>query len=338
MNFKQSPEILDKFNSATKILVNCHHKPDADSVGSALAMASVLKFIGKEVKIICPSEIPSTLHFLYKYYEVQPEVIDFNQFDFSQWDLLLTLDSSAWDRVAGRGDIPKPDNLQIIVIDHHETNTKFGNINLVHPEYGANSELLYHFLSDIKYELGIEFNNPNIAPALLTGIIGDTGGLRFPEADRDTVIIASDLMQFADKNEIIFNLYQQYSLQLLEFWGEILKNLKVDEEGKFAWSAVNRETYAKYGRLEGSKSEIADKLFQSIEGTDFGMVIVEENEGYVGVSLRSRTGFDVSKIAVKLSGGGHVYAAAGRLEGKNFDEAVSEILQIARETINEKVL
>jgi len=322
MNYQESNQIKELIDNSQKILLNCHSRPDADSVGSAQAMRQVLDTWGKEVRVICPDQIPKSLRFLEEFGEV--EKVAFREFDFSAWDLMICMDSSSWQRVAADSTVSKP-QIKIVAIDHHKTNTGFGDINLIDPNIGANCQLLFGLFKDWQ----VEFESRAIATCLLTGIIGDTGAFRFPEADEETLKVALALMGNADKNEIVKNLYQSYDIDSVKLWGEMLEQMKLDENNSYAWSAINKDIFQKYGRPVGSKSEIADMLFQSINGTDFGMVIVEESDNYVSVSLRSRSGFDVSEIAEKLDGGGHRWAAAGKVTGLPFDQALEKIHNVA---------
>jgi len=322
MNYQEASEIKVLIDSSQKVLLNCHSRPDADSVGSAQAMRQVLSVWGKEVKVICPDQIPGSLKFLEEFGGI--EQIAFREFDFSVWDLMICMDSSSWQRVAADSTVSKPE-IKMVVIDHHKTNTLFGDTNLIDPDIGSNCQLLYNLFDSWQVEL----KNQAIATSLLTGIIGDTGAFRFPEADEETLKTALILMENADKNEIIKNLYQSYDLDSVKMWGEILERMQTNKEFSYAWSAINKEIFRKYGRPVGSKSEIADIFFQSISDTDFGMVIVEESDNYVSVSLRSRSGFDVSEIAEKLDGGGHRWAAAGKVTGLPFDQALEKIHNVA---------
>jgi phosphoesterase RecJ-like protein len=323
MNYPESQAIKQKINSSNKILVNMHHNPDADSVGSAVAVARVLKHFGKEAKIVCPTAVPKNLQFLLE--GENYEVVDFSKFDTREYDLFITCDSSGWSRVAGGHDISKPE-MFFINIDHHISNQKFGDINLVVSDAAANCEVLFYLFTD--WEVGLE----NVAESLLAGIIGDTGAFRFPEADERTFEAATELMKYAVKNKIIFNLYQSFEESHIQIWKEIMNNLEVDSEHKFVYSFVRKEILEKYGKPFNAKSELADMIFQSIEGTDFGMVGAEDT-GYISVSFRSRTGVDVSKLASALGGGGHEWASAARIDilDSDYGKTVEYIIKETRE-------
>ncbi len=329
MNYQESSQILEKVKKAKKILVNCHKSPDPDSFGSALAIYGVLRNMGKEVRIICPSKFEADLTFLEDFGKI--EVIDFKNFDFSGYDLFLALDSSSYDRVTGSKNIKMP-NIEVIVIDHHRTAEKWGVLNVLDENVTSTCELLYKIFEDWGMEI-----DKKMATAILTGIIGDTGAFQYPNVGPETFKIAQKLMEKgANKDEIIFGIYRNLNFKVLKFWGEVLSKMQIDEEGKFVWSAIPYEKYVELGSPLDGRETAASQFAQVVKGIDFGMVMVEQEKGKLLVSLRSRTGVDTSQIALALSGGGHVYASGGRVEGLSFDQAVEKVLATARKFAKEK--
>jgi phosphoesterase RecJ-like protein len=321
MNYKKSTEILESIKKAKKILVNCHRGPDSDSVGSALALSMVLKKIGKDVTIICPSDIPADLAFLNGADSIWR--VNFSTFDFLSYDLFLVIDSSTYAMVTGLKDSDKP-SIDTIVIDHHSSNEKFGKINLVDAKITSAGELLYKIFEDWDVKLDKE-----IAECLLTGIIGDTGSFQYQNVGEETLRIAASLMDAgADKDKIIYNIYRNIDFKEVKMWGKFIENMKIEDN--FIWSAVSLSTYKDFGEYPYAKEDVANLFFPIVKGTDFGIVIVETNDEVLSVSFRSRSGFDVSKIAEEVGGGGHKAAAGARIEGLPFDQAVDKILRAAR--------
>ncbi|MDP3994318.1 MAG: bifunctional oligoribonuclease/PAP phosphatase NrnA [bacterium] len=326
MNYKLSNKILEEINKAQRILINCHRNPDPDSVGSALALYQVLSSYGKDVKIISPTNILKNIRFLDCFEIIQ--TVKFDKYDFSKHDLFITLDSGDWNMASGDGEGSKPD-IKIINIDHHETNTNYGNINLVEKTASSCAEVLYNLFSDWGFVIKPGMKYPGIAEALLCGIISDTGTFQFNNADRGTFEAALNLMEIADKNKIVFNLFQNMDLNLLRFWGEVLKLLKIEKDGNFVWAAIPYKVYEKYGKPAEGKETAAGNFLSIVGGSDFGILMVETEENSLSISFRSRTGFDVSEVAKKLGGGGHIMAAGASLKGYPFDQSVEKVLNIA---------
>ena len=173
--------------------------------------------------------------------------------------------------------------------------------------------------------------NKDIATSLLTGIIGDTGVFRYPGTGASTLKVAGKLMEKgANKDEIVFNVYQSTDFELIKFWGELLRNAKIDKDCKFVWSAIPYEIYKKLDNLRVGRESSASLFAQIVDGTDFGFIAVEQEPQHLYISFRSRTGLDTSKIAVELGGGGHIYASGADIKGLSFKEAINKLLEVAR--------
>lgn len=333
MNYKQSQKILEEIRKSDKILLNCHRNPDPDSIGSALALREILLGMNKKVEVICPSkELFGNVSYLYGFDEIKKEV-DFSKFDFTKFDLFITLDSSSWDMVSGKKKSSVPD-MKIISIDHHITNTNYANINLVDDKVTSVGQLLYMLVED----WGVKINK-SIATSLIVAIVGDTGAFRYPGADENTFRVASELMKLgADKDLAIQKLYRSEPIELIKFYAEVLSRLEIDKENKFVWSAVPYETYSKLDKPAMAKESAASMFAQVVEGTDFGFIAIEMEPKTLAISFRSRTGFDTSKIALELGGGGHAFASGAKIEGFVFDEAVEKLLSMVRKVVNENIL
>lgn len=323
MNYKESKKILEEIKKADKILVNCHRSPDPDSVGSALAMRKALLNMGKEVAVICSDNISGDSKFLKSSDSILR--IDYDTFSFSAYDLFLILDSSEWSQVLGFGKEKIPE-IEKIVIDHHYTNEGFGKINIVDSGRSSTGEVVYRLFEDWKVSVDEE-----IAEDLLAGIIYDTSSLQHSSADIGTAEAMVSLMKLgADKNKIIFNFYRNIGFDKVKLMGEVIKNMEIDKENRFVWSAIPNETFTLYPDSSGVKSMAANQWASSIEDTDFGIIMIEEKKNFLNVSLRAKEGFDISKIAEALGGGGHKQAGAAIIRNVPFDQAVIKVLEATR--------
>lgn len=324
MNYKESLEILEEIKKADKILINCHRGPDSDSVGSAIALSKVIKGMGKEVLIICPTAVPEDLKFLEGTEGIQ--TVSFSGFDFGGYNLFLVIDSSNYALVTGSKEVELPETIPVVVVDHHFSNEGFGKINLVDPKTTSTGELLYKIFED--WEVKID---SSVAEALLTGMIGDTGSFQYQNVGADTLSIAAELIRKgADKDRIISNIYRNISFEEIKVWGKVIENMQIDRENKFVWSVIPITDSAGYIGSDSVKEDAANLFFPIVRDTDFGLVMEELDSGTLSVSFRSRSDFDVSVIAKELGGGGHKAAAAARIEGVEFDKAVEMVLEAAR--------
>ena len=243
--------------------------------------------------------------------------------------MFIVIDSSSWNLVVGKNNVDKPD-ITTIIIDHHQTGSEYGDINIIDSKKTSAAEVLYLVFQDWE----IEIDN-DIATNILTGIIGDTGSFRYPGVNGETLKIGAELIsKGANREAIVFNLFNRHSLNLLKYIGVILKNLKVDKKHKIAWSAISFSDYKKYEEPIQGKGIAAGMFMQSVSGTAMGIIMTETEADYLTVSIRSRKGFDVSKIAMELGGGGHK-AAAGCSISAPFEEAVERVLTTAKKYAKE---
>lgn len=322
MNYPESTILLERIKKANKILLTCHTRPDPDSITSSLSLAYVLEKMGKVVDIICADEILNYIKFLPGVDKIKK--VDYENFDFSQYDLLIVPDTANWSRVVGHTNAKT--RLPILVIDNHETNTRFGEINLIDTDTSSVAELLYFIYLDWKVEI-----DKTLATYLLTGILGDTGAFQFEVKTKTFSVVDVLLKKGPNYDDIILNLFNTRDPKLLVTWGVILQKLKLDTEHQFCWSAVSYDDFVKSGSAQGARESAASVLLKMVEGTKFGFIAIEESPKVCNVSFRTRTDFDVSRLASELGGGGHPTAAGVEIYDKDFTQAVEVILSKARE-------
>lgn len=325
INKKTAGKILFEIKKANSILLAFHVSPDGDCVASVLAMNIFLEKLGKKTKIISFSKVPGEFGYLPGIQKA--EVINFKKIDFSQFDLFIALDC-AQETMITKSEYPSekfPKNFKVINIDHHSTNPKFGDINLVEPKACSTSELVYQLFKLWKVKI-----DKKLAQLIFLGVLTDTGCFQYPSTTKETFLLGSELMEKgADLNQTVLMHYRSYGLRTLKYWSRVLENLKLDESGKFTLSIVTLQE-VKDLKID-SEEEIggAASFFAPIvKGTEFG-IILDENEGFIKGSIRSRAGFDVSKIAEELGGGGHKLAAGFTLR-MPLEEAKIKVLEIAR--------
>jgi phosphoesterase RecJ-like protein len=332
MNYFESQSILEHVVKANNILINCHRGPDQDSVGSATALYQVIAKMNKKVTMICPDKIPGDCQFIPLADKVQ--TVDYKWFDFSPYDLFLIIDTGDLYQLDRSPDLKLP-AIKKIVIDHHITNTRFGDINLVDGSTTSAAEVVYRMLKDWNVEVDTQ-----IAQCLMAGMVGDTGAFSYPMANSQTFQAAKELMdKGADKDTAVLNIYRNIEYKKMLLWGEMIRNMQIDTENKFVWTTVSKADYAKYNlteaEKENAKSSFAGMFICIVKDTDFGFVASEEGEKMTSVSFRSRTGWDVSLLATALKGGGHRYASGAVVYDLPFNEAVSKILETARKLCHE---
>ncbi|MGB9637363.1 MAG: DHH family phosphoesterase [Microgenomates group bacterium] len=323
---RTAEKILDEIKKARRILLAVHVSPDLDGLSSVLAMKKVLGQLGKKTKIISFSQIPSRLKFVSGAETI--EVEDFAKINFSEFDLFIALDC-AQEKMITRSLFPEnfPAGFRIVNIDHHASNTRFGDINLV-VSAASTTEVLYQLFKIWRIKI-----DRQLAKLLFYGLIADSGCFQYFSTTKDTFRIGLDLLEKgASLNEVVLQTFRSYNFKTLKYWGKVLENMQIDKSGKFVWSKVSRSEREDLG-VEASEVEGAANLFAPvILGTEFGIILTEETKDFVRGSLRSRNDFDVSKLAEEFGGGGHK-AAAGFSLNMSLEEAEKKVLEVARKYI-----
>ena len=223
----------------------------------------------------------------------------------------------------------------IINIDHHASNTDFGQVNMVDVVAASTTEILYYVLQAMEKKHNKKLINKDIATLLLAGIITDTGSFQHANTSPKSMEVSAKLLDLgARQQEIIKIIYKTKKLSTLKLWGIVLSRVQVDPIHRMVWSTISKDDI-KEADAEPDESEgIIDDLLSNAPGAEVIMLIKEnEKEGYTSVSMRSTTNaVDVGKIAAEMGGGGHVRAAGYKVrDGRAFDQIVSEILAKVRE-------
>ena len=306
-----APKIWAEIKQADKILLNCHYNPDQDSIGSALALMHALTGLGKQVTVIKgDSELPTFAQYLpgaekialKNYFEIKPE----------EFDLFIILDTASSEQLSRIRKIEFSSGLKTIIIDHHISNPKFADINLIADNYPATAQILF----DLFGEWGIELNY-DIAANLLIGLYGDTGGFRYQLVSEKTFQMAAKLRSLiSDYSMLLSRIFENTNPQELKFMGLALNKIELLFDGRVVISAVGYDDLIDL-KIDPSftvDSGISSRL-RSIKGVEMSFMIIEREPGEVNISARAKegSGRDVAMLMKQFNGGGHVLAAGTTL-------------------------
>jgi bifunctional oligoribonuclease and PAP phosphatase NrnA len=216
----------------------------------------------------------------------------------------------------------------ILNIDHHISNTQYGQVQLIDPAAASATEVLYGWFMqhpDWKHRI-----SPDIATLLLAGLITDTRSFQNPNTTPRSLEVAAELLEKgARQQEIIQHIYKTKPLSTLKIWGRALNRIQVDRQAGIVWSSVSREDLQE---MESSSKEthgILDELISTIPGADVYVLFTEVEEGGLKASMRSSAAIDSSRLAGETyGGGGHPRAAGFRV--KQFDNFALQVLESIR--------
>ena len=302
-------EALEIIENAKRILLHLHPKPDQDSVGSALATYYALTQRGKEVTVIAgDSKLPETFRCLPGFKKIVPK--NYFEIDTKKFDLFIVQDSGDKRMISKNGEVIFPETLKTIVIDHHQTNTKFGDINIVNTSSAATAELLF----DLYKEWGIEITK-DIAACLYVGIYGDTGGFKYPNTTPHTFKVAYELTRiYPEFPQLIGELENNNSKAKIYFDALALNSIETFFDDTVAISSVSfGDLEAKHITKEDTDNNIISNILITVKEWKVGVTLIEKLPEEVGVSFRSKN-IDVAKVSQSLGGGGHKLASGATLK------------------------
>lgn len=313
-------ELLER---ATSVTVLCHVQPDADTIGSGLALGTVLERRGAQVQVAfaAPASLPESMHELPgRHLLVRPDDVE------ASVDLVVTVDAGSRGRLGFLAD--RLDTASTtLVIDHHRSNTRFGSLNVVRPTAESTTAVIAVLFE----QWGVELD-ADLAHLLFAGLVTDTGSFRWVRPGSH--LLAERLLATGiDGAHIARRLLDTHPFEWLPMLGKVLGSAKLIPD-----AACGRGLVVAVIRSEdsvGLRSEEIESVIDIVRTTseaEVAAVLKQQNFDSVWVvSLRSKTEVDVSAVASTLGGGGHRSAAGYTADGEAADviDALREALSVS---------
>jgi phosphoesterase RecJ-like protein len=294
----------DFFRNHDRFLLLVHEKPDGDALGSCLGAAHLLNQLGKTFHLINDDPIPSKFTFIpmSERFEL-PEGVD------QRFDAVISFDCGDRKRLGRSGQLIS-DSANILNVDHHITNDRFGTENLVDTDAAATCQIVYK----IARELGVDLDL-DAATCLYTGLVTDTGGFRYSNTTEEVLLIAADLLRRGvQPYNVVDKVMETMTWPQVLLIRDALDSLSRDESGRIAWVSVTRELLERIGGCDEDVEGLVNYP-RNVEGVEVGICFREAAPGKVKVSLRSKYVVDVGAIALEFGGGGHARASGCTVEG-----------------------
>jgi phosphoesterase RecJ-like protein len=313
MNWTEANAALERANS---IILVTHVSPDGDAIGSLLGLMHALRERGKSVEVAVDGGVPDNLRFLPGYEAVMPKLT------VGSWDLMISLDASDEERTGLVGAYARAHSGLVVNLDHHPTNTLFGDLHLVDPLAVAAAEIVLRWLEQ-------DGHSPSqvSAAALLTGLVTDTLGFRTANVKPETLGQAQRLMEAgAPLAEIVAQTLVDKPFSSLLVWKSALPSLTL--ENGIVSAMVARENLREAGLRDTTDGGLISTL-SAVSEAQIAVVFKELEDGRVEISIRSKPGCDISAVALALGGGGHKQAAGATVDGPLI-EARARVLEMLR--------
>lgn len=317
--------IIEKINLAKTIVLLVHESPDGDAIGSIIGLYRALCKHNKNVDAFIESK-PINCEFLLN--SIGQEIKAFDKIDYStEYDLCIALDCGDLKRL-GEAEALFNNAKDTIVIDHHYTNESFANANYIDASASATGELVYELLNEMNVSLDKE-----IATALYSAIVSDTGNFRHNNTNRRTFKIAGELIEYEiDISKISYHMFSETSLNRMKFMGRLLQDIELFLDGKLAILAATKADIDTYS-LEQSELDGMVDYARYVKGVEVG-VFIKPYKDFYKISLRSNGRVDVSQIAGVFNGGGHKFASGCRIYADDVNDVKQQLVLEFSKVIN----
>ena len=305
--------ILEEIDKANSIVILTHENPDGDAIGSSLAMYNALKMYGKNPDIIIPA-YSKIFDFLPGIENVKKES------DIEEYDLAISLDCPTIKMLNGFSKYFENAKSKV-VIDHHGSNSMFGDFNYVNPDAPACAQLLIIMFEYFKFEITKE-----IGTCIITGIITDTGGFAYSGVTAETFEFAASLLNKGVKISDVYKRVMQTSTKpQFELTRIALNRLEFYENGKISFTYITLEDEKKANAGTGDYEGIVEQG-RNVEGVEVSIFIRQTEKGYK-MSTRSNNYVNVSDFCSIFGGGGHIRAAGASFATGTLEEIKEQVLE-----------
>ncbi len=318
-------EVIEKIKACSRFMVVSHVNPEGDAIGSLLGLSLALRALGKDVTPYLEDPVPDTFKFL-----PGADTVVHTLEGAAHFDAIFAVDCGKIDRLGNRFNEFKGSDF-IINIDHHTTNDRFGDMNVIAPEESATGEIIYDFCKAASIDI-----TKDIAINLYVAIHTDTGSFRYSSSSADSFIKAGDLVRMgADPWDISRRVYENHPVRKYKLLGMVLSTLNIikvegaESNGSIATLFVTLDIF----KETSAEKDLADGFVnyaRGIEGVEVGVLFRECPSGEYKISLRSKDYADVARVAEVFGGGGHSHAAGCTVKG-DLDTVQTKVIGAIRE-------
>ena len=324
-------EVVVRIREARDVLTVCHENPEADALGSALALALAVEELGGRATPVCSDRVPQMYGFM-------PRIERFRQDPEPEhdYDLIVVGDCGDLARIGSVLDRHTElfGRVPIINIDHHVSNTGFGAVDWVDPAAAATCEMD----SLLMPALGIAYDAAGgaIAANLLAGVVIDTANFQHPNVTPRTLRVAAELVAAgAPLSDTARLLYRTKPNRQLKLFGLVLGRLDEERDGRLVWASLYESDYVATGASAEDAEGLSDMLSQSASG-DL-VILFRQNGGRTKISVRTREGGqDATLLTGSFGGGGHARAAGATID-LPIEQAIGAVLAAARRTLDDEI-
>lgn len=310
-------KLNDIIKSSKNILIISHINPDGDTLGSMCGLYSaILDNYKKKCDMMSISKIPDVYSFLPHLNEVK----NIEDYDKSrEYDLVINVDVASLDRICDAKTLFDKAKFRVN-IDHHKTNSAYGDLNFINPDASSTGEVLFNCFSEMGWRVNLD-----AAICLYTAILTDTGSFRFDNTRPLTFDTAGKLVEIGvQPSDIYKKVYESDSKTLVMFQAHCISKAKFLDNDKIAYTIVYKKDMEKFSAGDDCMEGLTEKL-RAIVTTRIAFVAKEMKNGGTKISMRSKFA-DVAEICEVFGGGGHKFAAGCTIKAP-VEEAARKVLE-----------
>lgn len=292
-------EVAEALRNARRVTAICHENPDADTIGAAIAVTVIAERLGADTEIVSADGIPPVFGFL-------PHVERVHRRPMLEPDLAVVCDAATLERVGriAREEAAWFSRAVLLNIDHHVSSNYFGHLNLVDPHAAATCEVLARVVD----ELGLELD-PELATALLTGIVRDSHGFADRSTSGDTLRAAARLVDAGAPLALIHRyILSDLPYPTMALWGKMLAAMGQAADGRIVYTTLTPDMLEETGTQQHDADGLAEFLARA-KGADVTLLLREMGPAETRVSIRTSERVDATKVAAEFGGGGHARRA-----------------------------
>jgi phosphoesterase RecJ-like protein len=308
-----------------RFLITSHVRADCDAIGSELGLARILESLGKTAAIVNSDEVPEHIEFMDPDNRIGVLGSTVTLEALRGFEVLVVVDTSAWAQLGEMAQVVRAFPGVRVLIDHHVSEDDLGAIVFKDDHAEATGRLILQ----VAEALGVKLTR-EIAEPLFAAIATDTGWFRFSSVTADTFTALSKLTAAgASPGKTFAQLFEQHSLPRLHLRGRILEHVKPDCGNRLLWTYVTAQDFRECGAQRTDTEDAINSLL-TVKGVEAAALFVELEPEVTKVSLRSRSEFNVNKVAEMFGGGGHRQAAGITFRGPMI-EAQQAVLDALRQ-------
>jgi len=332
MPYPEANQIKSLLNNAQKIVVIQADNPDADSLGSALALEHILGDLGKDVALYCGVDIPSYL----RYFDGWDRVL--NELP-SSFDLSIIVDASTYtlfDQLTKKNQLGWLRNKPCVVLDHHTTVDKpidFATVMICDDQVASAGQLIF----ELSRQLGWEVNT-QAAEHIMSSILGDTQGLMNDLTKASTYRVMADLTDLGANRPRLEELRRDYGRMpevIYRYKATLITRTEFAADGTIGYVTIPQPEINEYSPLYNPAPLVQFDMLQ-VQGVKLSIVFKTYDDGHVTAAVRANNGTPIAaQLAEHMGGGGHDYASGFKVtDGRVFNEVKSDCLEFACELLN----